>query len=119
MLGEDPTLDYLAEKKQGDRARDRVQIASRIRQGPGWSFPYRDFPIEYPPLPLLLMLLPRAFANSLPSYRSTYGICAAAIVCLPALSVPAFAANRILDVATMATNGLVRPRPRSDCRRAL
>jgi hypothetical protein len=79
-LGAEPDLDYLALKRLGDRARNRQQIASRIRPGPGWRLPYRDFPFEYPPLALALMILPRLVARDLPRYRLAYGVCAAVLV---------------------------------------
>ena len=37
--------------------------------------PYRDFPVEYPPLPLGLMLLPRLVADTLPGYRAALAAC--------------------------------------------
>ena len=79
-LGQEPDLDLLAEKRLGDVARNRRDIASRIRPGPGPRLPYRDFGFEYPPLSLALMLLPRVVAADLPSYRLAYGLCVALLV---------------------------------------
>lgn len=62
-LGEEADVDYLAHKRQGDPERNYFEIAAQIRDGPGLRLPYRDFPFEYPPLALGLMLLPRAFAT--------------------------------------------------------
>jgi uncharacterized membrane protein len=36
--------------------------------------PYRDFPVEYPPLPLVLMLVPRLAVDSLAAYRVVLGL---------------------------------------------
>ena len=79
-LGQAADLDYLAEKRLGDAARNRQEIASLIRPGPGLRLPYRDFGFEYPPLALVLMLLPRLLASDLPSYRLAYGLCVALLV---------------------------------------
>ena len=79
-LGQEADLDYLAEKRLGDAARNRQDIASRIRPGPGLRLPYRDFGFEYPPLALALMLVPRVLASDLPSYRLAYGLCVAVLV---------------------------------------
>jgi glycosyl transferase family 87 len=79
-LGQQADLDYLAEKRLGDAARDRQDIASRVRPGPRLRLPYRDFGFEYPPLALAPMLVPRVLASDLPSYRLAYGLGVAALV---------------------------------------
>lgn len=73
ILGEEPNLDYLSMKQQGDPERNRRELEPRIRKGPGLRLPYRDFPLEYPPLPVVLMLLPRLVAQSLAAYRVAFG----------------------------------------------
>jgi hypothetical protein len=80
--GEEPDLDYLAEKRQGDFTAARAEMATAIRPGAGARLPYRDFPFEYPPLPLAMMLLPRIFVDSLAAYRLAYGILAALVTLL-------------------------------------
>jgi len=76
-LGEDADLAYLAGKRQGDAAKELADFQAKVRPGPGLRVPYRDFPFEYPPLPLAVMLLPRLVASSLAAYRLAYGILAA------------------------------------------
>jgi hypothetical protein len=77
VLGEDADLRYLAGKRQGDIEKDLADFQARVRPGPALRLPYRDFPFEYPPLPLALMVLPRLFASTLAAYRLAYGILAA------------------------------------------
>jgi hypothetical protein len=77
LLGEDADLEYLAKKRQGDLQKDLADLTARVRPGPLPRVPYRDFPFEYPPLPLAVMALPRLFASSLAAYRLAYGILAA------------------------------------------
>ena len=85
ILGEEPDLDYLARKRQGDPEKNRRELAPLIRQGPGMRMPYRDFPLEYPPLPVALMLLPRLVASSLAAYRVAFGAQMALVFLLLAL----------------------------------
>ncbi len=92
-LGQEADLDYLAEKRLGDAAGNRQDIASRIRPGPGLRLPYRDFAFEYPPLALALMLVPRLLASDLPSYRLAYGLCVALLVVASGLVGAALAAR--------------------------
>jgi hypothetical protein len=77
LLGEDANLQYLAGKRQGDAAKNLAELTAKVRAGPAPRLPYRDFPFEYPPLPLLVMALPRLFASSLAGYRLAYGLLAA------------------------------------------
>ena len=77
LLGEDADLEYLAKKRQGDFAKDLADLTAKVRPGSAPRVPYRDFPFEYPPLPLVVMALPRLFASSLAAYRLAYGILAA------------------------------------------
>ena len=81
-LGEDADLRYLASKRQGDVAKDLADLTLHVRPGRALRLPYRDFPYEYPPLPLAVMILPRMFASSLASYRLAYGILAALLTLL-------------------------------------
>jgi len=76
-LGEEADLRYLAGKRQGDTDRALADLTARVRPGPALRMPYRDFPFEYPPLPLALMVLPRLFASTLVGYRLAYGVIAA------------------------------------------
>ena len=69
MLGRPGDLAYIARKQQGDAQVALARLRPLVRQGVSWRLPYRDFPVEYPPLPLLLMLLPRLVADELPAYR--------------------------------------------------
>ena len=77
LLGEDADLAYLAKKRQGDFEKDLADLTSKVRPGSSFRLPYRDFPFEYPPLPLVVMTLPRLFAGTLAGYRLAYGILAA------------------------------------------
>jgi hypothetical protein len=76
-LGEDADLAYLAGKKQGDVAKSLKDLEEAVRPGPAIRLPYRDFPFEYPPLALLVMVAPRLFASTLAGYRLAYGVLAA------------------------------------------
>ena len=74
MVGGSGDLPFIARKSPGHEpatALARLQLS--VRDGPGWRLPYRDFPVEYPPLPLALMLLPRLVVESLPAYRVVLG----------------------------------------------
>jgi hypothetical protein len=82
VLGETPDVEYMASKQRGDLAKSRAEFVARVRPGPGLRMPYRDFPLEYPPLPLVLVLLPRLFVDSLPAYRLAYGIVAGLLTLL-------------------------------------
>jgi uncharacterized membrane protein len=77
LLGESADLEYLARKRQGDFATDLRDVAAGVRPGSAPRVPYRDFPFEYPPLPLVVMALPRIFASSLAGYRVAFGVLAA------------------------------------------
>src|SRR5262245_58241885 len=75
MVGGAGDLPFIARKSPGDdpaTALDRLKLS--VRDGPGWRLPYRDFPVEYPPLPLVLMLVPRLAAESLATYRVVLGL---------------------------------------------
>jgi hypothetical protein len=69
MLGGAPDFDYLSHKEQGDPATAQARLRQLITPDGPLRVPYRDFPVEYPPVPLLLMLLPRLFVASYPGYR--------------------------------------------------
>ena len=43
-----------------------------MRPGAGPRLPYRDFPVEYPPLALAAMALPRLLASTLAGYRVAF-----------------------------------------------
>jgi hypothetical protein len=75
MLGRPADLGYVARKSQGDPAAALARLQPLVRPGPGWRLPYRDFPVEYPPLPLALMLAPRLVADTLPAYRVAFYAC--------------------------------------------
>jgi Glycosyltransferase family 87 len=75
MVGGAGDLPFIARKSPGDDpATALARLKLSVRDGPGWRLPYRDFPVEYPPLPLALMLLPRLVADSLAAYRVVLGI---------------------------------------------
>ncbi|PYM71638.1 MAG: hypothetical protein DME03_19355 [Candidatus Rokuibacteriota bacterium] len=74
MVGGSGDLPFIARKSPGDEpATALARLKESVRDGSGWRLPYRDFPVEYPPLPLALMLLPRLVADSLASYRVVLG----------------------------------------------
>jgi len=75
MVGGAGDLPFIARKSPGSEpatALDRLKLS--VRAGPGWRLPYRDFPVEYPPLPLVLMLVPRLAVDSLAAYRVVLGL---------------------------------------------
>ena len=75
IVGGAGDLPFIARKSPGDEpatALDRLRLS--VRDGTGWRLPYRDFPVEYPPLPLVLMLVPRLAADSLAAYRVVLGL---------------------------------------------
>jgi hypothetical protein len=75
MVGGAGDLPFIARKSPGGdpaTALDRLKLS--VRAGPGWRLPYRDFPVEYPPLPLVLMLVPRLAVESLAAYRVVLGL---------------------------------------------
>jgi len=75
MVGGAGDLPFIARKSPGNEpatALDRLKLS--VRAGPGWRLPYRDFPVEYPPLPLVLMLVPRLAVDSLAAYRVVLGL---------------------------------------------
>ena len=82
MFGRTPDLDYMAGKDVGDRAAALARLRALIRPGTAARLPYRDFPVEYPPVPLALMLLPRFFVSSLAAYRPAVGACLALLYLL-------------------------------------
>jgi uncharacterized Tic20 family protein len=74
MVGGSGDLPFIARKSPGaDAATALARLKLSVRDGPGWRLPYRDFPVEYPPLPLALMLLPRLAVDSLGAYRIVLG----------------------------------------------
>jgi Glycosyltransferase family 87 len=75
MVGGAGDLPFIARKSPGDEpATALARLKLSVRDGPGWRLPYRDFPVEYPPLPLALMLLPRLAVDSLAAYRVVLGV---------------------------------------------
>jgi hypothetical protein len=75
MVGGPGDLPFIARKSPGaDPATALARLKLTVRDGPGWRLPYRDFPVEYPPLPLALMLLPRLAVDSLGAYRIVLGV---------------------------------------------
>jgi Glycosyltransferase family 87 len=74
MVGGSGDLPFIARKSPGDEpATALARLKLSVREGPGWRLPYRDFPVEYPPLPLGLMVLPRLVVESLAAYRVVLG----------------------------------------------
>lgn len=49
---------------------------------PAWRIPFRDFSVGYPPLSLILFMLPRLFAKTLAGYRIGFGILIAGLYLL-------------------------------------
>lgn len=88
MLGEEADLAYVATRQLGDPRAALARLQGAVRAGPGGRLPYRDFPFEYPPVPLAAILLPRLFASTLPVYRAVFGalmgLCALAAALLGA-----------------------------------
>jgi hypothetical protein len=75
MVGGPGDLPFIARKSPGDDpATALARLKVSVRDGPGWRLPYRDFPVEYPPLPLVLMLVPRLAVDSLAAYRVVLGL---------------------------------------------
>src|SRR5215510_3047518 len=75
IVGGAGDLPVIARKSPGDEpATALVRLRLSVRDGTGWRLPYRDFPVEYPPLPLVLMLVPRLAADSLAAYRVVLGL---------------------------------------------
>ena len=56
MFGRTPDLEYMAGKEQGDHATALARVRSSIREGAAPRLPYRDFRVEYPPVPVALMM---------------------------------------------------------------
>jgi hypothetical protein len=75
MVGRPGDLAFIARKSQGDPQAALARLQPLVRPGPGWRLPYRDFPVEYPPVPLALMLAPRLVVESLPAYRVALAAC--------------------------------------------
>jgi uncharacterized membrane protein len=84
MLGHSADLDYLARKEQGDPAAALARLRSAITPDGHARLPYRDFPVEYPPVPLLLMLLPRLLMDGYGPYRIVFSALMAALFLLSA-----------------------------------
>jgi hypothetical protein len=84
MLGHPADLDYLSHKEQGDPATALARVKSAITPDGRARLPYRDFPVEYPPVPLLLMLLPRLLVDSYGAYRVVFTALTAALFLLAA-----------------------------------
>jgi hypothetical protein len=82
LLGEEADLRYIASKRQGNLEDDVRDVEARVRPGAGLRLPYRDFPFEYPPVVLAVMVLPRLVASDLASYRLAYGVLAAVLTLL-------------------------------------
>jgi uncharacterized membrane protein len=72
MVGQPPDLEYLSTKEQGDPQAARARLQGLITAPGAARLPYRDFPVEYPPVPLLLMLLPRLFVSGYYPYRMLF-----------------------------------------------
>src|SRR5215510_5304896 len=98
MVGGAGDLPFIARKSPGNEpatALDRLKLS--VRAGPGWRLPYRDFPVEYPPLPLVLMLVPRLAVDSLAAYRVVLGLLLGAL-----FLVTCWAGARLSVVTAMA-----------------
>jgi hypothetical protein len=98
MVGGAGDLPFIARKSPGNEpatALDRLKRS--VRAGPGWRLPYRDFPVEYPPLPLVLMLVPRLAVDSLAAYRVVLGLLLGAL-----FLVTCWAGARLSVVAAMS-----------------
>lgn len=69
MLGRPGDLAYIASKRLKDPDEALAELAPLVRAPGPPRLPYRDFPFEYPPVPLVIMLLPRLIASTLAGYR--------------------------------------------------
>jgi Glycosyltransferase family 87 len=79
MLGRETDLTYIAGKQKSDPGAALTRLRQLIRPAGELRVPYRDFPVEYPPLPLALMLLPRLVSDTLPGYRVALAGCLGAL----------------------------------------
>jgi hypothetical protein len=79
ILGEAADLGHIAQQHHGDVAAGLRDLEERIARAPstGWRLPYRDVPIEYPPLAVIYMLVPRVISSTLGGYRLAFGALAA------------------------------------------
>jgi hypothetical protein len=82
MLGHAADFDYLAHKEQGDPAAAQARLRQSITPDGRARLPYRDFPVEYPPVPLALMLLPRLLVSDYAGYRIVFSACTGALFLL-------------------------------------
>src|SRR4029450_10941702 len=74
MVGGSGDLPFIARKSPGDEpATALARLKLSVREGPACPLPYRDSPVESPPLPLGLMVLPRLVVESLAAYRVVLG----------------------------------------------
>jgi hypothetical protein len=79
ILGESADLGYIAQQHHGDVAASLRDLEARMARAPatGWRLPYRDVPIEYPPVAVVYMLVPRVLSATLGGYRVAFGALAA------------------------------------------
>jgi len=73
VLGEDADIEYLIQNSMGDREGKRARLVAGIRPGQRYHVPYRDFDPGYPPVTMVVTLLPRLFASTLAGYRVVLG----------------------------------------------
>jgi hypothetical protein len=80
ILGEEADLNQIAGQHHGANMevglRELRERFARVPAGK-WRLPYRDVPIEYPPVAVIYMLIPRLVSSTLTNYRLTFGILAA------------------------------------------
>lgn len=74
ILGEAADLDYIAAANLGDTQAIKQQLQQKFPQRSGRRFPYRYIAVGYPPVGLLILLLPRLFASTLAGYRLAFGV---------------------------------------------
>jgi len=79
ILGEAADLPYIAQQHHGDVAAGLRDLEQRLARAPstGWRLPYRDVPVEYPPVAVVYMLIPRLVSATLGGYRVAFGALAA------------------------------------------
>lgn len=73
ILGEPADLHYIAAANLGDTAAIEEQLRQKFAARPGGHSPYRYIAVGYPPVGLLVLLLPRLVTSTLHGYRLVFG----------------------------------------------